>query len=211
MYWCGGSQSMSQQQQQSTAEGEGWFVEITDQPLDLLRLTGLVTNPAAGAISTFIGTTRNNFDNKAVLYLEYEAYVPMAVAKLKVLRLLATRIVCARVWACGCECSLQSSARPAGSGSSRANTNIFLPNGMLFLPQPVNCGGITQELCLAVQQQWQVTHVAMAHRTGTVKVCEASVIIAVSSPHRQAALQVRGRCGESAQCLQRHTSHLTQL
>lgn len=41
-----------------------------------------------------------------------------------------------------------------------------------------------------MQLKWQVTHVAMAHRTGTVKVCEASVIIAVSSPHRQAALQV---------------------
>lgn len=50
---------------------------------------------------------------------------------------------------------------------------------------------LLQELCLAVQQRWQVTHVAMAHRTGTVKVCEASVIIAVSSPHRQAALEVR--------------------
>lgn len=50
---------------------------------------------------------------------------------------------------------------------------------------------VLQELCLALQQKWQVTHVAMAHRTGTVKVCEASVIIAVSSPHRQAALQVR--------------------
>lgn len=42
-----------------------------------------------------------------------------------------------------------------------------------------------------MQQKWQVTHVAMAHRTGTVKVCEASVIIAVSSPHRLAALEVR--------------------
>lgn len=111
-----------------TADGAGWFVEVTDQPLDLLKLTQAVTDPAAGAISTFIGTTRNNFENKAVLYLEYEAYVPMAVAKLK-------------------------------------------------------------ELCLAVQQKWQVTHVAMAHRTGTVKVCEASVIIAVSSPHRLAALE----------------------
>jgi hypothetical protein len=30
----------------------------------------------------------------------------------------------------------------------------------------------------------------MAHRTGVVEVCEASVVIAVSSPHRQAALQV---------------------
>jgi molybdopterin synthase catalytic subunit len=69
-----------------TADGAGWFVEVTDQPLDLLKLTQAVTDPAAGAISTFIGTTRNNFENKAVLYLEYEAYVPMAVAKLKVSR-----------------------------------------------------------------------------------------------------------------------------
>jgi molybdopterin synthase catalytic subunit len=67
-----------------TAHGAGWLVEVTDQPLDLLKLTQAVTDPTAGAISTFIGTTRNNFHNKAVLYLEYEAYVPMAVAKLKV-------------------------------------------------------------------------------------------------------------------------------
>lgn len=50
-----------------------------------------------------------------------------------------------------------------------------------------------QELCLALQEKWQVTHIAMAHRTGTVKVCEASVIIAVSSPHRQAAIEVSRR------------------
>lgn len=73
-----------------TAEGQGWYVEIIEQPLDLLKLTQLVTHPAAGAISTFIGTTRNNFNDKAVLYLEYEAYVPMALAKLKV------RWICAR-------------------------------------------------------------------------------------------------------------------
>lgn len=71
-------------QQQTAQQGPGWFVEVTDQPLDLLKLTQLVTDPGAGAISTFIGTTRNNFNDKAVLHLEYEAYVPMAVAKLKV-------------------------------------------------------------------------------------------------------------------------------
>jgi hypothetical protein len=66
------------------ASGQGWFVEVTDQPLDIARYTQMVTDPAAGAISSFIGTTRNNFHGKAVLRLEYEAYVPMAVAKLKV-------------------------------------------------------------------------------------------------------------------------------
>jgi molybdopterin synthase catalytic subunit len=64
--------------------GEGWFVEVTDQALDICKYTALVTDPAAGAISSFIGTTRNNFQGNVVLRLEYEAYVPMAIAKLKV-------------------------------------------------------------------------------------------------------------------------------
>jgi molybdopterin synthase catalytic subunit len=47
-----------------------------------------------------------------------------------------------------------------------------------------------QELCQQLHSKWQVTHVAMAHRAGVVEVCEASVIIAVSSPHRKASLEV---------------------
>lgn len=37
-----------------------------------------VGSDAAGAISLFIGTTRDNFDGKKVTRLEYEAYEPMA-------------------------------------------------------------------------------------------------------------------------------------
>jgi hypothetical protein len=66
------------------ASGDGWFVEVTGQPLELLKYTQLVTHPAAGAISSFVGITRNSFNGKAVLRLEYEAYVPMALAKLQV-------------------------------------------------------------------------------------------------------------------------------
>jgi molybdopterin synthase catalytic subunit len=166
---------MAAQQQQ---QGPGWFVEVTDQPLDLLKLTQLVTDPGAGAISTFIGTTRNNFDNKAVLHLEYEAYVPMAVAKLKVWWVWVCRPLLLR-------CHCYGLLRPSHHVRADCRRCRRRP--------------AQQELCEAVQQKWQVTHVAMAHRTGTVKVCEASVIIAVSSPHRQAALQVRrpqypGRC-----------------
>ncbi len=65
-------------------EGPGWYVEVTPLPLALLKYTTWVTVPEAGAVSTFIGTTRNSFDGKAVLKLEYEAYVPMAVKKIKV-------------------------------------------------------------------------------------------------------------------------------
>lgn len=66
-------------------EEEGcWFVEVSPSPLDILKYTAFVTDPGAGAISTFTGTTRNSFQSRTVLKLDYEAYVPMAVAKLKV-------------------------------------------------------------------------------------------------------------------------------
>jgi molybdopterin synthase catalytic subunit len=38
-----------------------------------------------------------------------------------------------------------------------------------------------------IRQRWPQTRVAMAHRTGIVEVGEASVLIAVSAPHRVAA------------------------
>lgn len=60
------------------------FVEVTGQPLDFNHYAALVSDPGAGAISSFIGVTRDNFQGKNVLRLEYEAYVPMAVKKLKV-------------------------------------------------------------------------------------------------------------------------------
>ena len=62
-------------------------VEVTGEPLDITRYVALVSDPGAGAISTFSGVTRNNFQGKAVLRLEYEAYEPMAVKKLQVLGL----------------------------------------------------------------------------------------------------------------------------
>lgn len=46
--------------------------------LDVNRLIQLVGNPGAGAIATFVGVTRDNFQGKAVVRLEYEGYVPMA-------------------------------------------------------------------------------------------------------------------------------------
>jgi molybdopterin synthase catalytic subunit len=52
--------------------------QITDVPLDLKRLVAQVSDPSAGAVATFTGTTRNSFQGKAVRHLEYEAYPPMA-------------------------------------------------------------------------------------------------------------------------------------
>lgn len=66
------------------AQASNYFVEINEQPLEINKYVDAVSDPSAGAISTFSGTTRNNFQGKAVLKLEYEAYVPMALKKLQV-------------------------------------------------------------------------------------------------------------------------------
>ena len=55
------------------------YAEITPDALDLTKYTNWVSDPGAGAIATFIGVTRDNFNDKKVERLEYEAYVSMAV------------------------------------------------------------------------------------------------------------------------------------
>lgn len=52
--------------------------QITDTPLDPEALRAAVADPAAGAVATFVGVTRNSFAGKVVQHLEYEAYAPMA-------------------------------------------------------------------------------------------------------------------------------------
>ncbi|XP_035664189.1 molybdopterin synthase catalytic subunit-like [Branchiostoma floridae] len=66
----------------STVQGKDHIKLTTDQ-LSVEELTTLVTSPTSGAISVFIGTTRNNFAGKTVLRLEYEAYEAMAETELR--------------------------------------------------------------------------------------------------------------------------------
>lgn len=54
-------------------------VELTNEHLSVERAIALVKSPGAGAISTFIGTTRDHFQGKPVLKLEYEAYHDLAM------------------------------------------------------------------------------------------------------------------------------------
>ena len=56
---------------------------ITSEPLDLLKLSSVVASPEAGAISSFVGVTRNNFQGWKVVRLEYEAYEAMALRAMK--------------------------------------------------------------------------------------------------------------------------------
>jgi len=55
---------------------------VTDKPLVLQELIDFVTDAEAGAITTFIGTTRNNNDGRKVIALDYEAYAEMAQKEL---------------------------------------------------------------------------------------------------------------------------------
>ncbi|XP_054431308.1 molybdopterin synthase catalytic subunit isoform X2 [Pteronotus mesoamericanus] len=54
------------------------IIKFTTEKLSIEEASRAVTSPRCGAISLFVGTTRNNFEGKKVISLEYEAYIPMA-------------------------------------------------------------------------------------------------------------------------------------
>ena len=99
---------------------------VTKDPIDLNELVRYVTDPEAGAIATFIGTTRNNNEGRKVIALDYEAYPEMAEKEL-----------------------------------ARIGYDAL--------------------------KQWPICRMAVVHRLGPVQIGDASVIIAVSSAHRDAA------------------------
>ncbi|KAI6233061.1 hypothetical protein M3Y99_00967900 [Aphelenchoides fujianensis] len=56
---------------------------IQEEPIDVNAITDFVTSEKCGGISVFIGTTRDNFEGKAVKTLWYEHYGEMANCELK--------------------------------------------------------------------------------------------------------------------------------
>jgi molybdopterin synthase catalytic subunit len=99
---------------------------VTEQPLNLQALVDFVTAPEAGAIATFIGTTRNNNEGRRVIALDYDAYPEMAEKEL-------------------------------------------------------------QRIGADAKNKWPLCRMAIVHRIGPVQITQASVMIAVSSAHRDAA------------------------
>ena len=53
-------------------------IKFTPEKLSVDEASQLVISPLCGAVSLFVGTTRNNFQGKKVIRLEYEAYLPTA-------------------------------------------------------------------------------------------------------------------------------------
>ncbi|MCH9017308.1 MAG: molybdenum cofactor biosynthesis protein MoaE [Chloroflexi bacterium] len=62
------------------------MIELTRNTLDPEKVTAKVRRDTNGAVVTFLGTTRDNFEGKTVLTLEYEAFEEMAVKKLEEVR-----------------------------------------------------------------------------------------------------------------------------
>ena len=62
------------------------MIELTYDVLDPERVTSLVRKDTNGAVVTFLGTTRNHFEGRRVVSLEYEAFEEMAVKKLEEIR-----------------------------------------------------------------------------------------------------------------------------
>ena len=104
------------------------MIRITNDPLDAALAVSQVESPAAGAVAVFVGVTRNNTAGREVLFLEYEAYRPMADDQLR---------------------------------------------------------RVADEM----RERWELQGVAIHHRLGRLEIGEASLVVAASSAHRQAAFE----------------------
>ncbi len=62
---------------------DNYSITITDNPLNIDESIGFVQLDSHGAIIIFDGVTRDHTDKRKVLFLEYEAYLPMAQKKLE--------------------------------------------------------------------------------------------------------------------------------
>jgi molybdopterin synthase catalytic subunit len=58
-------------------------IELVREPIRVADLLAHVKAPADGAVVVFDGIVRDNFQGRPTLYLDYEAYEPMALAKLR--------------------------------------------------------------------------------------------------------------------------------
>ncbi|MEN2767395.1 molybdenum cofactor biosynthesis protein MoaE [Ornithinibacillus xuwenensis] len=57
--------------------------EIIEEPIQIQSIIDKVTRSEAGAVTTFVGTVREWTKGRRTLYLEYQAYKPMAIKMLE--------------------------------------------------------------------------------------------------------------------------------
>ena len=66
------------------------MIEITNKPINVLRIIQASESNEAGALNVFIGTVRSQTSGKIVIRLEYEAYEPMAKKEIEKIMELAS-------------------------------------------------------------------------------------------------------------------------
>lgn len=64
-------------------DDESYLIKVSEDIPSLEFCSNFVSDPSCGAISTFSGITRDKFQQKRVLRLSYEGYVPMAEKELR--------------------------------------------------------------------------------------------------------------------------------
>uniref|UniRef100_A0A6V2DEJ3 Molybdopterin synthase catalytic subunit n=1 Tax=Ditylum brightwellii TaxID=49249 RepID=A0A6V2DEJ3_9STRA len=67
----------------SNEKSDRYLIKVSESPPSLEECSNFVNHPACGAISTFVGITRDNFQGKTVAKLSYEGYIPMAEKELR--------------------------------------------------------------------------------------------------------------------------------
>jgi molybdopterin synthase catalytic subunit len=68
---------------EQNAEQNAILCAIRQIPINMQELTDFVADPAAGAMATFVGMTRNTNDGRRVIRLEYECYLGMAEKEMR--------------------------------------------------------------------------------------------------------------------------------
>lgn len=74
------------------------MAELTRDPIAIERLLAAAARPECGAVTLFLGTTRDHHEGRRVVRLEYEAYERMARAALEAIE----RDACARFAIAAC-------------------------------------------------------------------------------------------------------------
>jgi molybdopterin synthase catalytic subunit len=57
----------------------GGRYHVTSEPLDTNEAAAIVSGPECGAVATFVGLVRDHNVGRRVLWLDYEAYAPLAL------------------------------------------------------------------------------------------------------------------------------------
>ncbi|XP_068609307.1 molybdopterin synthase catalytic subunit [Brachionichthys hirsutus] len=119
----------------SESGGRSDVFKLSRDWLSVQGVIDIVSSTSCGAISVFIGTTReDDVAGRKVIGLEYEAYEPMVQSEFT-------------------------------------------------------------KLCADIRERWStVAHICVHHRLGWVEVGQASVVMAISSPHRHDGQQAIQHC-----------------